>query len=89
MHLPDQVERFGPLNKVSCFAFKGLCNETKRWLLKINSINVNSPGLIMNNSKMVDINEILIYEKSMILQHFNIKLNSIETCSSVIIDNVD
>ena len=23
LHLPDQVERFGPLNKISCFAFEG------------------------------------------------------------------
>ena len=25
LHLPDQVERFGPLNKLSCFPFEGVC----------------------------------------------------------------
>jgi hypothetical protein len=32
LHLPNQVERFGPLNKISAFPFEGMIKHIKQYV---------------------------------------------------------
>ena len=84
LHLPDQVKRFGPLNKLSCFPFEGvfkicstLFHGTRNIFYQI-AFNLNVHSFILHNFGSDQINSIECNE----LKVFLSKLNSHEKKSS-------